>query len=96
MWDRTLLLALDNFEQVLPAGEFVQQLLDDSTQLRILVTSRSPLHLSGEQEYPVPTLRMPARGPALRLVRSRHLSRRSCSPYAPPRGCRVRHRGPER
>ncbi|MDT4972070.1 MAG: hypothetical protein QOG22_2213, partial [Pseudonocardiales bacterium] len=62
--DRKLLLALDNFEQVLPAGEFVQQLLDDSTQLRILVTSRSPLHLSGEQEFPVPALRMPDRGPA--------------------------------
>jgi predicted ATPase/DNA-binding NarL/FixJ family response regulator len=62
--DRRLLLALDNFEQVLPAGEFVQQLLGDSTQLRILVTSRSPLHLSGEQEFPVPALRVPARGPA--------------------------------
>ncbi len=53
--DRTLLLVLDNFEQVLSAGEFVQQLLADSTELRILVTSRSPLHLSGEQEFPVPT-----------------------------------------
>jgi predicted ATPase/DNA-binding NarL/FixJ family response regulator len=60
--DRRLLLVLDNFEQVLPAGEFVQQLLDDSTQLRILVTSRSPLHLSGEQEFPVPALRVPQRG----------------------------------
>jgi non-specific serine/threonine protein kinase len=64
MGDRKLLLALDNFEQVLPAGEFVQQLLDDSTQLRILVTSRSPLHLSGEQEFPVPALRVPDRGQA--------------------------------
>ena len=61
---RRLLLVLDNFEQVLPAGEFVQQLLDESTQLRILVTSRSPLHVSGEQEYPVPPLRVPERGPA--------------------------------
>ncbi len=55
---------LDNFEQVLPAGEFVQQLLDESTHLRILVTSRSPLHVSGEQEYPVPPLRVPERGTA--------------------------------
>jgi len=61
---RRLLLVLDNFEQVLPAGEFVQQLLDESTQLRILVTSRSPLHVSGEQEYPVPPMRVPERGPA--------------------------------
>ena len=59
--NRRLLLVLDNFEQVLPAGEFVQQLLDESTHLRILVTSRSPLHVSGEQEYPVPPLRVPER-----------------------------------
>jgi non-specific serine/threonine protein kinase len=57
--DRKLLLVLDNFEHVLPAGEFVQELLTESTQLRVLVTSRSPLHLSGEQEFPVPALRLP-------------------------------------
>ena len=62
--DRKLLLVLDNFEQVLPAGQFVQQLLDECLQLRILVTSRSPLHVSGEQEYPVPPLRVPERGRA--------------------------------
>jgi predicted ATPase/DNA-binding NarL/FixJ family response regulator len=62
--DRRLMLVLDNFEQVLPAGEFVQQLLDESIHMRILVTSRSPLHVSGEQEYPVPPLRVPERGPA--------------------------------
>jgi predicted ATPase len=57
--DRKLLLVLDNFEHVLAAGEFVQELLAGSTQLRILVTSRSPLRLSGEQELPVPPLRVP-------------------------------------
>ena len=62
--DRKLLLVLDNFEHVLAAGEFVQELLAGSTQLRILVTSRSPLHLSGEQEFPVPALRMPEPGRA--------------------------------
>ena len=60
--DRKLLLVLDNFEHVLAAGEFVQELLAGSTQLRILVTSRSPLHLSGEQEFPVPALRVPEPG----------------------------------
>ena len=59
MGDRKLLLVLDNFEQVLAAGEFVQEFLAESAQLRILVTSRSPLHLSGEQEFPVPALRVP-------------------------------------
>src|SRR6266536_2652105 len=62
--DRKLLLVLDNFEHVLAAGEFVQELLAGSTQLRILVTSRSPLHLSGEQEFPVPALRVPEPGGA--------------------------------
>jgi non-specific serine/threonine protein kinase len=62
--DRKLLLVLDNFEQALAAGEFVQELLDESAQLRILVTSRSPLHVSGEQEYAVPALRLPERAPA--------------------------------
>jgi predicted ATPase/DNA-binding CsgD family transcriptional regulator len=57
--DRKLLLVLDNFEHVLPAAEFVQELLTRSPQLRILVTSRSPLHLSGEQEFPVPAMSLP-------------------------------------
>ena len=42
--DRKLLLVLDNFEHLLPAGGFVAELRNASTQLRILVTSRSPLH----------------------------------------------------
>ena len=62
--DRKLLLVLDNFEHLLSAGEFVQELLDGSVQLRILVTSRSPLHLSGEQEFPVPALGVPEPGGA--------------------------------
>jgi predicted ATPase/DNA-binding CsgD family transcriptional regulator len=62
--DRKVLLVLDNFEHLLSAGEFVQELLARSTQLRILVTSRSPLHLSGEQEFPVPALPVPEPGGA--------------------------------
>ena len=62
--DRKLLLVLDNFEHVLAAGGFVQELLAGSTQPRILVTSRSPLRLSGEQEFPVPALRVPEPGAA--------------------------------
>jgi non-specific serine/threonine protein kinase len=57
--DRELLLILDNFEHVLPAGEFVVELLGASSDVRILVTSRSPLHVSGEQEFPVPGLLLP-------------------------------------
>ena len=57
-----LLLVLDNFEQLLPAAEFVGQLLDAGDLLRVVVTSRSPLHLSGEQEFPVPPLAVPRSG----------------------------------
>jgi non-specific serine/threonine protein kinase len=57
-----LLLVLDNFEHLLPAGEFVGRLLDASVLLRVVVTSRSPLHLSGEQEFPVPPLAVPRLG----------------------------------
>jgi non-specific serine/threonine protein kinase len=57
--DRRVLLILDNFEHVQPAGEFVAGLLGASSDLRILVTSRSPLHVSDEQEFPVPPLLLP-------------------------------------
>ena len=61
--DGHVLLVLDNFEQVLAAGEFVSELLDATGRLRVLVTSRSPLHVSGEQEFPVPPLALPEGGP---------------------------------
>ena len=61
--DGDVLLILDNFEQVLAAGEFVSELLDATGRLRVLVTSRSPLHVSGEQEFPVPPLALPEGGP---------------------------------
>jgi non-specific serine/threonine protein kinase len=61
--DGDVLLVLDNFEQVLAAGGFVSELLDATGRLRVLVTSRSPLHVSGEQEFPVPPLALPESGP---------------------------------
>jgi predicted ATPase len=54
-----LLVVLDNFERLLPAGTLVARLLDACPALRILATSRSPLHLSGEQEFLVPPLEVP-------------------------------------
>jgi predicted ATPase/DNA-binding CsgD family transcriptional regulator len=62
--DRDVLLVLDNFEQVLPAAGFVAELLGACPKLRVLVTSRAPLHVSGEQEVPVPPLRVPDAGTA--------------------------------
>ncbi len=63
--DGELLLILDNFEQVLPAADFVAALLAACARLRIVVTSRSPLHLSGEQEFPVTPLPVPVGGAAV-------------------------------
>jgi len=52
--DRRLLVLFDNFEHVLGAGPELAGLLAGCPNLTLLVTSREPLHLSGEQEYPVP------------------------------------------
>jgi non-specific serine/threonine protein kinase len=51
--DRSLLLVLDNFEQVVEAASVVAELLERASRLRILVTSREPLKVGGEREYPI-------------------------------------------
>ena len=57
--EKSLLLVLDNFEQVIGAALEVAALLLSSPELRLLVTSRVPLHLRGEREYPLPPLPLP-------------------------------------
>jgi predicted ATPase/class 3 adenylate cyclase len=68
--DRNLLLVLDNFERVVDAAPAVDRLLDAAPRLRILATSRVPLHLSGEHEYLVGPLPLPdpARHPDLDVL----------------------------
>ncbi len=56
---RSGLLVLDNFEQLLPAATWVADVLRSSRRLLVLVTSRAPLRLSWEHEYPVPPLTPP-------------------------------------
>jgi non-specific serine/threonine protein kinase len=60
--EKHLLLVLDNFEQVVGAALDVVGLLEASPGLSVLVTSRAPLHLRGEHEYPLPPLPLPAPG----------------------------------
>jgi predicted ATPase/class 3 adenylate cyclase/Tfp pilus assembly protein PilF len=57
--ERRMLLLLDNFEQVLGAAPAVTELLAGAPGLKVLVTSRAPLGLYGEQEYAVPPLSVP-------------------------------------
>jgi non-specific serine/threonine protein kinase len=57
--DRRLLLVLDNFEQVLPAGAELSELLAACAGVTVLVTSRTPLRLRWEHQFPVPPLAIP-------------------------------------
>ena len=57
--DKRLLLVLDNVEQLVEAAPELAELLASAPQLKLLVTSRTPLHLSGEHEFPVPPLSLP-------------------------------------
>ena len=57
--DKQLLLLLDNFEQVVPAAPEISGLLAAAPEIKVLVTSRTRLRLSGERTYPVPPLELP-------------------------------------
>jgi predicted ATPase len=54
--DKTFLLVLDNFEQIIEAAAIIDDLLLAAPGLKILVTSRERLALSFEHVYNVPTL----------------------------------------
>jgi len=57
--DKEMLLVLDNFEQILPAAPAVAELLRASEKLKVLSSSRAPLRIAGEQEFPIPPLDLP-------------------------------------
>jgi non-specific serine/threonine protein kinase len=79
---QSALLLLDNMEQVIEAAPLVQDLLVAAPAVKVLVTSRIPLRIEGEQEVPVPALSLPetdrllplrdlARNPAVALFLQR-------------------------
>lgn len=57
--DRHVLLVLDNVEHLLPAAPFIPDLLRRCPNLRIVVTSRAVLQVSGEHTVLVPPLELP-------------------------------------
>ncbi len=57
--EKNLLLLLDNFEHLVAAAPVVAELLAACPKLKILVTSRTVLHLMGEHEFSVPPLATP-------------------------------------
>jgi predicted ATPase/class 3 adenylate cyclase len=67
--ERQLFLILDNCEHLLRAcAELATQLLQAGRQVRILATSREPLHVAGETTYAVPALAVPGPNQALVLA----------------------------
>lgn len=59
---KSLLLILDNFEQVIDGAPWIAQLLAACGDLKVLITSREALRIGGEYEYPVPPLPLPSLG----------------------------------
>jgi predicted ATPase len=57
--NKSLLLLLDSFEQVILAAPLVAELLVACVELKVLAASRESLRISGEREYPVPPLALP-------------------------------------
>lgn len=68
--DTAFLLILDNFEQVIKAAHFVEELLATCSGLKVLVTSRTVLHLQTEHEYPLSPLITPD---SVQLMQPEHL-----------------------
>ncbi len=102
--DRRLLLILDNCEHLLQAcAETSSQLLQAGPQMKILATSREPLHVAGETTYPLPALAVPdpqQKIPPCRIERfpgdipfrgSRVRRATQLSPDRAERGLRSRH-----
>jgi predicted ATPase/DNA-binding CsgD family transcriptional regulator len=57
---REQLLILDNFEQVVAAAPVVSNLLTTCLRLKVLVTSREALRLTGERDFPLSPLAFPS------------------------------------
>ncbi|HEV3234499.1 MAG TPA: adenylate/guanylate cyclase domain-containing protein [Candidatus Dormibacteraeota bacterium] len=57
--DKEMLLVLDNFEQILEAAPAVAEILKTAPAVKVVTSSRAPLRVYGEQEFPIPPLSLP-------------------------------------
>ena len=57
--EKRLCLLLDNLEQVKGAAKVISTLIESCSQLKVLVTSRAPLHVRGESVFNVKPLPVP-------------------------------------
>nr|WP_269205411.1 BTAD domain-containing putative transcriptional regulator [Motilibacter aurantiacus] len=62
--NRPTLLVLDNLEQLLAVAPQVSELVSQCPELTVLATSRAPLRVRGEVEYPVLPLPLPPERPS--------------------------------
>src|SRR5690606_33953188 len=56
LYDKNLLLILDNFEHVMPAVDQMLEILTSSHGTKFLITSRERLRLYGEQNLELPPM----------------------------------------
>src|SRR5918912_2246547 len=57
--DRKALLLLDNLEQLVSAAPDIAELVERCPELRIVITSRTPLRIAAEHEHPLAPLALP-------------------------------------
>ncbi len=57
--DKTILLVLDNFEQLVGVASMIADLLSAASKLKLLVSSRIVLRIRGEHEFPVTPMETP-------------------------------------
>jgi predicted ATPase/DNA-binding SARP family transcriptional activator len=65
---REALVVLDNFERLVSAAPVLATLLQAAPRVRFLITSRVPLRIAGEHEYPVPPLPVPGDADELEVL----------------------------
>jgi predicted ATPase len=68
LYDKEVLLLLDNLEQIITAAPVVAELLAAAPKVKVMATSRIALNLRGEWEYPVDTLRVPPESATMDVV----------------------------